>query len=156
MMFLTEYSEIGLGEFNQEFFDSIDDNQYIKGPALGGEQYFHTILVDGLPAGIVGYLPPKNVSLADTGFVQILLKPEYRGRSLTGKIYDLLVERHELKTLYATISENNQSSIKAHQKIGFHLLSTEKMADLRQRGLLDKDKFRLVDPRGFEPLTFRM
>ena len=142
-MFLSEYSEISLGDFNQEFFDSLDDNQYVQGPAVGEEQYFHTILVDGVPAGIVGYLPPKNISLSDTGFVQVLLKPEYRGRGLMGKAYELLAERHDLKTLYATIFEGNLPSLRAHQKVGFHLLPKEKVENLRRRGLLSEGHVRL-------------
>lgn len=141
-MFSDNFS-ISLGEFSQPFFDSVDDNQYIQGPTIGDEQNFHTILSDGLPIGIVGFLPPKNIALADTGFVQILLKPEYRGRGLLGEAYELLASRHNLKTLYATIYKDNQTSIRAHQKIGFRLLPKEKMDYLRERGLLDKDDLRL-------------
>lgn len=134
---------ITLSDFNQEFFDSLDDNYQIKGPALGQEQYFHTILVDGLRAGVVGYLPPRNVLLDDAGFVQIVLAPEFRGRGLIGPIYELLAERHGLKTLYGTVTKKNTLSLRAHEKIGFRLLSEEKMADLRRRGLLGEDEVRL-------------
>lgn len=141
-MFSENFS-ISLGEFSQSFFDSIEDNHYIKGPALGDEQYFHTILMEGAPVGVVGYLPPKNISLVDTGFVQILLKPEYRGRGFMSEAYDLLAARHGLKTLYATIYKDNLTSIRAHQKIGFKLLSEEKMNYLRDKKLLDNDDLRL-------------
>ncbi|MCX6712484.1 MAG: GNAT family N-acetyltransferase [Candidatus Vogelbacteria bacterium] len=142
-MFLAEYSEISFADFNQEFFDSLDDNRYVQGPAVGEEQYFHTVMVDGVSAGIVGYLPPKNVSLSDTGFVQVLLKSEYRGRGLMGKAYELLAERHELKTLYATIKKSNLHSIRAHQKVGFELLPEDKMENLRNRKLLTDYEIRL-------------
>lgn len=141
-MFSENFS-ISLGEFSQSFFDSVDDNHYIKGPTVGDEQYFHTILLDGLPVGVVGYLPPQNVSLGDTGFVQILIKPEYRGRGLMGEAYELLAARHGLKTLYATIYKDNLTSIRAHQKIGFRLMSEDKMVFLRKKGLLDEDDVRL-------------
>jgi len=141
---LSDRYEVSLREFNQEFFEALEDNQYIKGPTIENISNYHTVYVDGEPAGVVGYLPPKIKAVADAGFVQIILASAYRGKGLIGKVYDLLAEKHSLKTLYATIYEKNTTSIQAHEKIGFKMLSPEKMADLRHRGLLDDDDIRLV------------
>ena len=110
---------------------------------INDEKNYHTIFVDGEMAGVVGYLAPKTNASADTGFVQIVFLPKYRGKGLIRKAYDLLATKHELKTLYATIYEKNTTSIRAHEKLGFKLLSPEKIADLRARGLLDHDDVRL-------------
>lgn len=137
----SDYYQISLSEFNQEFFEGLDDAKRIAAPTMATEKYYHTVMVDGEPAGIVGYIPSNF--MPDTGFVQIVLNHAYRGKGLIGKIYDRLIELHSLKTLYATIEKSNTASIKAHDKIGFKLVPEEEMAKLREKGLLQENEIRL-------------
>ena len=137
----SDYFAISLGEFNQEFFESLDGARQIVAPTMTNERYYHTIFVEGEPAGIVGFVPSQ--SLSDTGFVQIVLAPAYRGKGLIGKIYDRLIELHSLKTLYATIEKSNTASIRAHNKIGFKMLSEIELENLRAKGLLQSEEIRM-------------
>ena len=138
---LSDYYHISLGDFNQEFFESLDGARHIVAPTFTSEKYYHTVLVEGENAGVVGFVPSRT--LPDTGFVQIVLVPAYRGKGLIGKIYDRMIELHSLKTLYATIDKSNTSSIKAHEKIGFKLLPEEELERLRTMGLLQAYEVRL-------------
>lgn len=131
---------VTLGDFNQEYFNSLPDTSKIVAPLLGQEDLYHTVYVDGQPIGVVGLIVSKK--LPDTAFTQIVLEPDWRGKGLIGPIYDQLADRHDLRTLYATIDKDNYSSQLAHEKIGFKLLPEEKLVDLRKRGLLDEDKLR--------------
>lgn len=139
---LSDYYEVSLGEFNQEFFEDLPDSREINPPSFTTERYYHTVFVDGERAGIVGFVPSQN--MPDTGFVQIVLAPAYRGKGLIGKIYERMVELHSLKTLYATIEKANSASLRAHDKIGFKLLSEEEQEILRNKGLLKPYEVRLV------------
>lgn len=133
---------ISLGDFNQEYFDSLADNRRIVAPTFKNEDFYHTVYADGQPIGVAGVI--LSSTLSDTGFVQIVLTPDWRGRGLIGPIYRKLAERHDLTTLYATIDEDNKVSQQAHRKLGFKSLSSEKIADLRQRGLLQPNQIRLI------------
>lgn len=137
----SDYFEVSLGEFNQEYFESLPDNRQIAAPTITSEKYYHTIFVDGERAGIVGLIPSQFMS--DTGFAQIVLDHSYRGKGLIRKIYDKFVELHELKTLYATIEKANPASVRAHEKIGFKQISEEEMSKLRAKGLLKDYEIRL-------------
>lgn len=133
--------EISLGEFEQEFFESLDGSNEIVEPNFRTQSYYHTVFVDGERAGIVGLVPLENVP--DSGFVQIVLGPAYRGKGLIEKVYEALIDWHGLKTLYATIRKGNVASITAHKKIGFSEISEEKTNFLRSKGLIDEDEIRL-------------
>jgi len=134
--------EINLGEFNQEYFESLDDARLIEAPTFASEKYYHTIFVDSEQAGVVGFIP--STTMSDTGFVQIVLNHAYRGKGLIGKIYERLIELHNLKMLYATIAKSNTASIRAHEKIGFKMLAETELANLRAKGLLKEDEVRLA------------
>jgi len=137
----SDYFEITLGEFNQEFFESLDDARQIEKPTFATEKFYHTVFVDGEQAGVVGFIPSN--SMPDTGFVQIVLNHAYRGKGLIGKIYERLIELHNLKALYATILRDNTASIRAHDKIGFKMLAEDEMVKLRERGLLQNYEIRM-------------
>lgn len=137
----SDYFDINLGEFNQEFFESLDGSRHIVSPTISNEKYYHTVYAEGEPAGIVGFVPAENMK--DTGFVQIVLSPAYRGKGLISKIYERMIELHSLKTLYATIEKANTASIRAHDKIGFKILPEEKLQDLRAKGLLEPYEIRM-------------
>ncbi len=137
----SDYFDINLKEFNQEFFESLPDNRQIVRPTMTNEKYYHTVYAEGEPAGIVGFVPSEN--MRDTGFMQILLAPAYRGKGLISKIYDRMIELHSLKTLYATIEKSNTASIRAHEKIGFKILPEEKLEDLRTKGFIQPYEIRM-------------
>ena len=138
---LSDHYEVSLGEFSQEFFEDLADSRQIVAPTFATERYYHTVFVDGERAGIVGFVPSEH--LVDTGFVQIVLAPAYRGKGLIGKIYDRMIELHSLKTLYATIEKANSASLRAHDKIGFKLLPETEQESLREKGLLKPYEVRL-------------
>ena len=138
---ISDYYTISLGEFNQEFFESLNEAGRIVAPTFATEKYYHTIYIEGEIGGIVGFIPSQT--LLDTGFVQIVLAPAYRGKGLIDKIYNRMVELHSLKTLYATIEKSNTASIKAHNKIGFKMLPEEELEKLRTKGLLQTYEVRL-------------
>ena len=139
MMFSDRF-DVTLGEFNQEYFDGLPDADKIVAPALGQEEFYHTVYVEGQPIGVAGIIPSRKLS--DTAFPQIVLASDWRGKGLIGPIYEKLADWHDLRTLYATIEKTNKSSQLAHEKIGFKLLPEEKLTDLRKRDLLGEDKVR--------------
>jgi len=139
---ISDYYEVSLGEFQQEFFESLPQTSEIVKPTMETEKFYHTVFIDGIPAGITGIVPSKFSS--DVGFVQIVLAPNFRGKGLLNKIYNLLARRHSLKTLYATINIRNTISRKAHLRAGFKLLPEEDLIKLRGRGLLQSDEIRLI------------
>ena len=131
--------EIELTDFDAEFFDSLDDKDNIRVDKRG---VYHTILVDGKKAGIVGFIPV--VSDDGAGFVQIVLAKNYRGMELLAKAEDLVARVYQLKTLYATVEEGNIVSIKSHIKAGFEILEEERIETLRKKGFLKENEIRLV------------
>ena len=137
---LSDYYQIELKDFDQDFFDLLETVGQIKQPDFKVLPYFHTVYANGEKAGIVGYQP---ASLPDTGNVEIILAPEYRGKGLIAKIYDTLAQEHHLKTLYATINLRNMTSISAHEKIGFQRLPAEKQAQLKEKGIIGEGEMRL-------------
>ncbi|MFA6254207.1 MAG: GNAT family N-acetyltransferase [Candidatus Paceibacterota bacterium] len=138
----SDHFDVTLGAFNQEYFDGLPNADSIVAPTFDNEDFYHTVYVDGRPIGVAGVVPSKV--LPDTGFTQIVLAPDWRGLGLIGPIYDKLADWHDLHTLYATININNKISQHAHQKLGFKFLSDKKIADLRERELIDKDETRMV------------
>jgi len=137
---LSDYFNLELKEFEQDFFDQLETAGQIKQPSFEVLPYFHTVYANGEKAGVVGYHP---TSLRDTGNVEIILAPEFRGKGLIEKVYETLADRHGLKNLYATINRRNMTSLSAHEKIGFKRLSEEKLTELRSRGLLGSEEVRL-------------
>ncbi|MFA5737018.1 MAG: GNAT family N-acetyltransferase [Candidatus Paceibacterota bacterium] len=137
---LSDYYDIQLKDFEQDFFDLQETVGQIKQPDFKVLPYFHTVYANGERAGIVGYYP---ASLPDIGNVEIILSPEFRGKGLIAKIYDKLAEEHRLKVLYATINKRNMVSLSAHEKIGFKRLSEEKQIQLRERRIIKEGEIRL-------------
>lgn len=137
---LSDYFNLDLREFEQDFFDQLETAGQIKQPGFNVLPYFHTVYANGERAGIVGYYP---TSLPDTGNVEIILAPEFRGKGLIEKVYTELAEKHNLKNLYATINRRNMTSIAAHEKIGFKRLSEEKLSELRAKSLIGSEEVRL-------------
>jgi len=130
--------EIKLDKFNKEYFETLNDRKEIL---FVKNSVYYTILCNNKKAGIVGYIPakfPKN-----TGFVQIIIDPNFRGKGLVRIAEDLLVQKHNLKILYATIKKENIASIRAHQKIGFKKINNKKLNDLKKNGFLKENEIRL-------------
>jgi RimJ/RimL family protein N-acetyltransferase len=138
----NDHFDVTLGVFNQEYFDALPDTDRMIGPTFANEDFYHTVYVDGEPIGVAGIIPSKT--LPDTGFVQIVLTPDWRGKGLIEPVYEKLAEWHGLRTLYATIKIDNKSSQRAHQKIGFKFLPDDKITALRERGLLGPEETRMV------------
>lgn len=130
--------KIKLDKFDKEFFKKLEGHEEVSSFE---NVVYHTILSDDQKVGIVGYIPAKFPD--HCGFVQIVIHPDFRGQGIVGEAESLLVEKYKLKVLLATIKKDNIASIKAHQKIGFEMISDESMKELREKGFLDEDKIRL-------------
>jgi len=136
---LVDCSEISLGDFEPGYFEDLPGSSEVISP--GGSVVYHNLLLNGNKVGVVGYMP--TVFPPDSGFVQIVIHPDYRGRGFVECAYKLLSEHYNLKNLFATIDRKNIRSIRAHQKIGFELLTQGEMAELKRKGLLKEGEIRL-------------
>ncbi|HRY62352.1 MAG TPA: GNAT family protein [Candidatus Paceibacterota bacterium] len=130
--------QLELKDFDKDFFETLQDKEEIF---MSDKGVYYTIIYDGHKAGVVGYIPVGTSG--DTGFTQTVLAPEFRGKGLSGAAKELMVKKHGLKTLLATIRKGNIVSIKANEKIGFKMLSEEKMAELRAKGFLKEGDIRM-------------
>ncbi|MEI7741059.1 MAG: GNAT family N-acetyltransferase [bacterium] len=126
-----------LKPFDREFFDSLPGHEEV---VIEPDGIYYTITLHGEKAGVVGAIPSREPKSA---FVQIVLAPEFRGRGLTSRAEDELARLHELKTLFATINNDNFASLKAHSKAGFTILSEEKLTHLRELGKLKPNQIRM-------------
>ncbi|EKD57520.1 MAG: hypothetical protein ACD_57C00253G0001 [uncultured bacterium] len=104
---------------------------------------YHTFLVDGESAGVVGYIPGVNTQGESIGFVQVAIAQVYRGRGLTKAAEDLLAKRYKLACLYATIDLKNTDSLIAHKKAGFTEFDKETINQLHSKGLLNENQTRM-------------
>jgi RimJ/RimL family protein N-acetyltransferase len=138
-----KYMKVELTRFDKDFFETLDEREEILFVKSG---VYHTILVDGKKGGVVGYIPAKFPK--HSGFAQVVISREFRGKGIVEAAEDLLAKRYSLDILYATIKKENTASIRAHQKIGFQVINDEKLSRLRKAGLLGEDKIRLVKRYG--------
>ena len=130
--------EVKLNKFEKEYFETLGGHKEIL---LSANGFYHIILCNNKKAGIVGYFPakfPKN-----SGFVQIVISPEFRGKGIVKIAEDLLAQKYNLKILYATIKKENIASIRAHQKIAFQMINNKKLSELRKKGLLKENEIRM-------------
>lgn len=130
---------IKLGKVDRKFYKSLPDKEKIL---LGNSKNFHTILCNKIKAGIIGFIPSKLSK--KEGFIQIVLSEKFRRKGIAKKAEELLVKKHKLRKLYATIASSNLISIKAHKKFGFKPVSQNVVKKLRKKGLLKEDSIRLV------------
>lgn len=128
-----------LENFDKYFFELIDGCEKVS---IAKDGKYHTIIVDDKKVGIVGFIPAKYSK--NTGFIQIIIIPKFRGKGLVKQAENLLAKKYKLKRLYATIRKDNIASICVHQKIGFKMLSKEKLNFLREKNFLGKNEIRLV------------
>ena len=131
--------KIELEDFDMKFFNSLADKDKIMYDSKG---VYHTIMVDGERAGVVGFIP--LVSGEKGGFVQVIIHEDYRGMGLVKKAEDLLVGVYGLEVLYATIEEENIASIEVHKKLGFGMLPENEIEELRNVGHLKDNEIRLI------------
>lgn len=124
-------------KFDKTYFESLEGHSEI----LLSDKYNHIIIVNGKKVGIVGFIPGK---IKDTGFIQIVIDPKYRGKGYVQKAEDLIAKKYKLKALYATIKMENIISIKAHEKAGFEMFSNEIINDYRTKGFLKNNEIRMI------------
>lgn len=137
--FYNKYMKVKLLDFDSEYYRNLEDRDAIIPPS--NNTVYHIIEVNGFRAGIVGYIPlKKDISI---GFIQIILKPEYRGKGILSIAEELLVKKYNITKLYATIKERNIASIEAHKKVGFIQEDKNVIEELRKLGYLHRDQVRL-------------
>ncbi len=130
--------KIKLIDFNKQYFKTLDGHDKIL---LAENGTYHTIICDAKKAGVVGYIPTKKQN--NSGFVQIVLDTNFRGRGLVEPVENLLAQEYDLKVLYATIKKENIISIRAHQEAGFQMIGDKKINELREEGFLKENEIRL-------------
>ncbi len=135
--------KIKIDKFDKDYFETLDGHEEIL---LAEDGTYYTILCNNKKAGIVGYIPAKFSK--DSGFVQIVIDPIFRGKGLVKIAEDLLAKEHNIKILYATIKKENMASIRAHQKIGFEMIRDKEMNKLRKNGFLKENEIRLKKDYG--------
>lgn len=97
------------------------------------QRYYVVTGQKGEKLGIVGVYDTDN----EKNITHIVVDPKYRGRGLTSKFYQVLLEKTGLEFLIATISRGHIASVKAHEKAGF-----KKVSDSAYEEEFDKFKYR--------------
>lgn len=130
--------KINFDKFDKEYLETLDGYEEISFMENG---VYYTILCNNEKVWIIGYIQAKSPK--DAGFVQVIIAPNFRGQGLVKAAEDLLVQKHNLIFLYATIKKGNTASIRAHQKIGFKMIDDKKLIELREKGFLKENEIRM-------------
>lgn len=125
-----------LQPFDRHFLMKIEGCKNLKIDKKKGVYY--TIKQGKKKVGIIGFIKAKGY------FLQVAIHQDYRGKGLLKKAVGLLVIKHKIDKLYATIKQSNHQSISAHRKLGFRQLPQRYLTNLKVKRLLPESCTRLV------------
>ena len=137
-------------DYSNEIVQLLDKNSKIYQFCF--EPYPYIILLNNTPIGFINI----DISRCEkyNNFVDIWIRPEYRGKGLgylsmydfERKILPKLFEKYKVKKkcLAATIEKQNISSIKLFLKLGFKLITGSRRNKLINYGTLKNDEQRLI------------
>jgi len=131
---------IRLGKFDVNFLKKIKD--YKKIHLDSKKCVCYTIYENNKKVGVIGFFLTKTK--ARNYFLKIGIHQNFRGRNLFKKALYLLVKKHKINKIYATIALTNKKSISAHRKLGFRKIPSWKEEDLKTKGYLLKQNIRMV------------
>ncbi|MCX6807398.1 MAG: GNAT family N-acetyltransferase [Patescibacteria group bacterium] len=140
----VEKQRIGkLGEFDMKYFKSLPDEYGKKDSwiAIGQEnccnQKYFTVFSDiGERLGIIGVY---NLG-EDKNITHTVVDPKYRGQDLAGRFKEMLMEKLGLPFVTLIINLDNQSSIRAAEKIQ----GVEKLSGFEYEKEFHKVRYRLT------------
>lgn len=130
-------SKISLIEFDNVFFKSIEGYKKIY---LNLERdVCYVILKDRKKVGIIGFSKSNN-----TYFLKMGIHQDFRGQNILKEALKLLVKKHKIKKIYATIKESNITSIKSCRKLGFRKIPKNREILLKKNDFLKENEIRFV------------
>lgn len=138
-----EKPEVGkLAEFDREYYHTLGDYRdrewlALDIPEFKNQKYFTVVSTTGEKLGIIGVYDTNFGSDDEINVTHTVVDPKYRGLGLAAKFKQLLMKELNLPFITLTVDLDNESSVKAVQK----LPGVERIDDEEYRKRNNKAKF---------------